>query len=113
MTCSAIVVPEEKEKENRNWVDAATLKNSNSMPPVQLCLKKKRRGLEAPLHKVCCHFCHTPTFLFVSCHNAMLSQCCRCLIVLNIPRADVPGEEIDPTVVIEGKEKKRKTRRKK
>lgn len=45
-----MVVPEEKEKENRNWVDAATLKDSNSMPLVQQCLKKekKRTGGSAP-----------------------------------------------------------------
>ena len=39
----------------------------------------------------------------------MLSQC-HWVVALNTPRAEVPGEETDPIVMIEGEEKKDKTR---
>lgn len=54
--------------------------------------------------------CHTSTFLFVFRHNAMLSQCC-CLIALGTLMAELPGEEIDPIVVIEEKEEKEVARK--
>lgn len=53
-------------------------------------------------------FFHTPAFLFlfVSRHNAALSQCC-CLVSLSPSRAKVPGEEIDPIVVMKRKVKRK------
>jgi hypothetical protein len=105
MTCATTGdLGEKKKKEQQELVDAATLKLHAAS--AAMLKGKKRRGLEAPLRKVYCPFCHTSTFLFVSRHNAMLSQCC-CLIALNTPRADVPGEEIDPTVVIEKRENRK------
>ena len=83
MTCSTIIVPEAKKKKE-DW----------SLRSVEYAVQ----------------FGHTSTFLFVSRHNAMLSQCC-CLIAFTVPRAEVPGEEIDPIVVIEGEEKKRKDKK--
>lgn len=56
--------------------------------------------------------CHTSNFLFVSRHNAILSQCCWSS-ALNTPRAKVPGEEIDPSVVMEKKGRKRRSKVKK
>ena len=57
-------------------------------------------------------FFHTPAFLFlfVSRHNAALSQCC-CLVSLSPSRAKVPGEEIDPIVVIKESEEKEVARK--
>ena len=96
-----------KEKEKLG-ADAATLQvnvANAAMHEVEAKKKRKDWRLRSVRYAVL-FFCHTSAFWFVSRRNATLDQC-RCLIELNPSRAKVPGEEIDPMVMIKRREKSR------